>query len=291
MIRLSANKSLIAYIDTSVDTVPPTFVTSYDDLGVTAVPTFTPGSNDGVLDVTAVTIIEAPTGSLFRNIKYINIINSDTVEHTITVELMTFAATRTLIKVLLGAGEHLIFNDGSGWSAINPNGEFLTTGNSGVSGVSGFSGTNGESGVSGYSGFSGSGISGYSGFSGYSGEGTSGFSGKSGFSGLSGFSGYSGKSGFSGYSGTSGFSGTSGVSGFSGDSTSGYSGVSGFSGESGTSGFSGHEGDSGVSGFSGYSGVSGFSGTSGFSGYTGAPADDDALSLSTQIYHLYLTNR
>ena len=307
MIRLTNTKYITVNSDATAATSEPQFTSSYDDIDSTSVG-ITPGLSDGLLSGTSlVTAVPTPSGSLFRNVKYFSVYNSDSVARTITVQLYNGAASRIMIVVALEVEETLIYSDGNGWNVMTTGGikggasgvsgysgvgisGFSGIGTSGYSGVSGFSGTNGGAGTSGYSGVSGfSGTNGAAGTSGYSG--VSGWSGVSGFSGTNGSTGATGATGTSGYSGVSGFSGidgaagTSGYSGFSGINgavgTSGYSGVSGFSGTNGavgTSGYSDVSGWSGVSGFSGtngatgtsgYSGVSGFSGTNGSTGTTG----------------------
>jgi len=133
MIRLdTVNKSIRIYSDATATTNEPNYATSWDDIRVVN-PQFTPGSQDGALNgTTPIAVISAPASSIYRNIKYIHVANVDTVQHVITVELLNNGTQRTLLKVTLGIGEELIFNDGSGWMTLDNIGELKITGNSGA---------------------------------------------------------------------------------------------------------------------------------------------------------------
>lgn len=133
MIRLDTiNKSIRVYSDAVATTSEPVFVSSYDDIRVLN-PAFTPGSQDGSLNgTTPVTVVNSPAASIYRNIKYVSVINVDTTTHQITVELLNGVDQRILFKVTLGIGEELIFNDASGWAVYNVLGELKITGESGA---------------------------------------------------------------------------------------------------------------------------------------------------------------
>lgn len=98
----------------------PIFVCSYADHTASA---FTPAANDGTLNgTTPVVMIAAPAGSTQRQVKYINIWNFDTVSHSVTVELLSTAARRTLFQATLDPGSTLTFTEGIGWVVFNNQG-------------------------------------------------------------------------------------------------------------------------------------------------------------------------
>lgn len=85
--------------------------------------TFVPGNNHGATSgATPVTIVSAPAASTQRQIKYINFINLDTVDATLTIRLDDNGTERDLVTVILAPGFHLVYTDDDGWKVLDTNG-------------------------------------------------------------------------------------------------------------------------------------------------------------------------
>jgi hypothetical protein len=116
----TVNKSIRAYMGAAATTNQPIFVCSYADHTSS---TFVPGANDGTLNgTTPVTLVAAPAGSTQRQIKYINIWNNDTVSQSVTIELLSTSAQRTLFRCTLDPGSAVTFTEGIGWVVFNNQG-------------------------------------------------------------------------------------------------------------------------------------------------------------------------
>ena len=126
MIILDATtKSVEIILAGAVTTTQLPFVASYVDVTTT---TYVPGENDGTSNSTAaVTVVAAPGASTQRHIKLIDVQNADTVAATVTLRYNNNATTRTLVKVALGIGAHLIYTDGEGWRVLDASGSVMTT--------------------------------------------------------------------------------------------------------------------------------------------------------------------
>lgn len=70
---------------------------------------------------TAVDIVPAPSAG-YRDVDYINIYNRDTVSQTLTIRYNDNGTTYGLIVVTLLTGEQLNYTHGSGWCALDVNG-------------------------------------------------------------------------------------------------------------------------------------------------------------------------
>ena len=88
MIRLNNSKYITIHTDAPAATSEPQFITAYDDIDSVGI-SITPGGNDGVLDgANPIIVVDIPLGTLYRNVKYLSVYNSDTVARTITVSLV-----------------------------------------------------------------------------------------------------------------------------------------------------------------------------------------------------------
>jgi hypothetical protein len=100
------------------------FSASYIDATSSAT---TPGEQDGVSNnTTAVTVVGSPAASTERLIKSIVIQNADTASATVTVIYNNNSTLRNIIVVALAAGDQLIYEDGSGWTCLDKNGNVKT---------------------------------------------------------------------------------------------------------------------------------------------------------------------
>ena len=68
------------------------------------------------------TLLAAPGANLKRRIQFINIYNSDTVAHTITIKLDVSASEFPLNAFSLQPGDVLVYQDGLGWKCIDSSG-------------------------------------------------------------------------------------------------------------------------------------------------------------------------
>jgi hypothetical protein len=129
----TVNKSIEMVLSAAVATTQWAFYTAYVDI-VPATPSVTPAANDGASNSTTnQTIIAAPAASTARQVKMISIVNKDTSLGTVTVQLLSTAARRTLINVPLYPNEELTFIDGAGWMIFDVNGNVKTIGTAGRS--------------------------------------------------------------------------------------------------------------------------------------------------------------
>jgi hypothetical protein len=126
MILATVNQSIRAYLSGAPAANQPIFVADWADLTVSAI---TPGAANGTLNgVTPVTIVVAPAGSTYRQVKGLSIFNNDTGPVMVTVEVLDTAAQRTVIRVTLEAKEQLFFEQGAGWTTLNAAGAPKTGG-------------------------------------------------------------------------------------------------------------------------------------------------------------------
>lgn len=114
MILDSTSKSLQIVLAAAVTTNQPSFSASYADLTTT---TFTAGANDGVANgTTPVAVVAAPAASTQRQLKNLTIYNADTVNATVSVQLVDGANTRTLYKATLVPGASLQWTPDAGFT-------------------------------------------------------------------------------------------------------------------------------------------------------------------------------
>lgn len=73
-------------------------------------------------NTTAVTIVPAVTATYRREVTYISVLNTDTVNATVTIQLNINGTTTQLVKVILASGSHLIYTPASGWNVITSDG-------------------------------------------------------------------------------------------------------------------------------------------------------------------------
>ena len=125
----STNKSLQMKLGATVATNQLPFSVSYvNSTGTTT----TPGEQDGTSNnATAVTIANAPASSSQTLIKSIVIQNADTASATVTIIYNNNSTLRNVIVATLTVGDQLIYEDGSGWSCIDTNGNLKTSGGGG----------------------------------------------------------------------------------------------------------------------------------------------------------------
>jgi len=102
--------------------------------------------------VSAVDIVDAPIASTIRDIDYVGVYNADTVAATVTIQEFDGVNTRTLATATLNPGDQLIYVHGSGWQALNNEGQLKGFGEKGDQGVQGIQGVQGDQGIQGVQG-------------------------------------------------------------------------------------------------------------------------------------------
>jgi hypothetical protein len=88
--------------------------------------------------VTAVTICSAPAASTIRDVDMISVLNSDSVQQVVVVQLVDTSTVYQIISVSLSIGDKLTFTHGSGWQVVSNSGNIKYTVLS-TSGVDSFS--------------------------------------------------------------------------------------------------------------------------------------------------------
>lgn len=115
MILDTTSKSIQVVLGAAPATTQAAIFASYADLTST---TFVGGSNDLASNgTTAVTMVAAPAASTQRQVKYFSIYNADTVNMTVTVQLLDTATVRILEKVTLSPGTTLEWSQDIGFKA------------------------------------------------------------------------------------------------------------------------------------------------------------------------------
>ena len=85
--------------------------------------TYTGGTQPtSITSATTTTICSSPAASIVRDIDFINIKNTFAGSHTITVQLNVSATLYVLVTMALLTDESLCYTHGSGWCAIDANG-------------------------------------------------------------------------------------------------------------------------------------------------------------------------
>lgn len=132
-------KTLEILLAVGVTTTQLPYVVSYIEM-----PAYKPTNNDGATNnTTAVTIVDAPTITLQRQIKLITIYNADTTAKTVTIRLNDNGTFRILVKIILLVGSTLVYTDGEGFRVIDINGAVLGIGTTGSTGATGPQGPQG----------------------------------------------------------------------------------------------------------------------------------------------------
>jgi len=121
----AVTKSLKIVLAGAVATTQLPVTAHYTDITTTA---YTPGSNDTVTNsTTAVEFVAAPAASTQRHVESISVYNVDTASATVTIQYVSAGGTRQVIKVVLLTLETLVYEDGTGWQAIDANGNLKTS--------------------------------------------------------------------------------------------------------------------------------------------------------------------
>ena len=119
MIALNSTRSLEIILGGAVTTNQLPFTATYADHDP-SVPSFTSTPADGQTNnTTAVTVVPAPSGSIQRTIKRVNVYNADTAQATVTLRINNGGTLRIQTVVILQAGERLEYEDGEGFSVYN----------------------------------------------------------------------------------------------------------------------------------------------------------------------------
>jgi hypothetical protein len=113
MYLTATDKTLEAVSDATATTTEPTVVIDYVDITTSA---FTPGASLTSLNgTTTATIVSAPASSTYRQIKYINIYNADTVDHIVTVKHDDNGTERILWMGNIASSNTLFWTPEQGW--------------------------------------------------------------------------------------------------------------------------------------------------------------------------------
>src|SRR5262249_34545379 len=102
------------------------FSSSYID---TTGSTTTPGEQDGASNnSTAVNVVGAPASATQRLVKSLVIQNADTAAATVTLIYNNNSTPRNVVIATLAVGDQLVYEDGSGWSCLDKNGNIKASG-------------------------------------------------------------------------------------------------------------------------------------------------------------------
>lgn len=120
----STTDSLRIRLASAHTTTPLRCVTSWRDTTTTA---FTPGSTLSSSDgTTGVEIAPAPAASTQRIIDFISVLNTDTVNHTVTIYIYDGTTNFDMVKVTLAPFERLEYGEGYGFQVYNSAGSMKT---------------------------------------------------------------------------------------------------------------------------------------------------------------------
>ena len=113
MIVLDATtKSLEIVLGTAKTTTDMPFVLSYVDLLTVDQSVSALGSNDGTSNgVGVVTVLAAPAAGHTRQVKFLSIVNVDTVVKTLTLQYNNNGTTRIIDQVALAVGDNFQYTD------------------------------------------------------------------------------------------------------------------------------------------------------------------------------------
>lgn len=113
MILDATGKSLEIVLTAAITTNELPIVAAFVEY---AAETVTPAGNDTITTgTTAVTIVAAPAANLQRQVKFLSIVNLDTVAAEVTVQLNNASTIRPMFTVLLGIDEQIIYTDRGGF--------------------------------------------------------------------------------------------------------------------------------------------------------------------------------
>lgn len=117
MILDTTGKSLEVVLTAAITTNELPVVAAFVEF---AAETVTPAANDTITTgTTAVTAVAAPAANLQRQIKFLSVVNLDTVAAEVTVQLNNAATLRSIFVVTLGVDEQLIYTDRGGFRAYS----------------------------------------------------------------------------------------------------------------------------------------------------------------------------
>ena len=85
---------------------------------------------------TPVTLLSAPSASAQKIVDYLSIYNTDTANATVTVYINSSSTTYKLLETVLGSGEKLEFQEGTGFRCLTSDGSLKIGDNQGVQAVS-----------------------------------------------------------------------------------------------------------------------------------------------------------
>jgi hypothetical protein len=103
-----------------------------DHTTTTLVPGATHGASNGAIPVV---VVAAPGESTQRQVRFLNVYNSDTIAQVVTVDLIDGATVRRLKRATLAAGDSLTYTSEVGWTVTDVYGNVRTVATPGGSGV------------------------------------------------------------------------------------------------------------------------------------------------------------
>lgn len=125
MLNLKQNEKLQVLLAGAVTTTECPLTAAYEDFS--GLGNIAANQADSVTTgATAVDLVAAPAAGVKRKITHFSIFNADTVAVTVTVRLNNNGTTRIVAQYTLQTGEGLYFDRGSGWRAIDVNGNTKT---------------------------------------------------------------------------------------------------------------------------------------------------------------------
>lgn len=113
----TSTKYIVASTNSVHVTNPVTFIASYINIASLSISALS--SNQGNLSNAETTIVDSPSESNQRQVKYINIFNNDTITHVLTIDYVNATSQYTLVKTSISPGHSLIYSNEGLWKIIN----------------------------------------------------------------------------------------------------------------------------------------------------------------------------
>src|SRR3990167_2560014 len=120
------NKSFEVVLAGAITTAQLAWIVHYEHISAENKQTLN-SANGATNSTTAVTVLSAPQAGSRKSINSFSLYNSDSVTATATIRLNDNSTMRTIVKVALLTGDHLIYTSASGWYVLSSDGYIKST--------------------------------------------------------------------------------------------------------------------------------------------------------------------
>src|SRR3990167_8658875 len=120
------NKSFEVVLADAITTTQLAWIVHYEHISTENQQTLN-SANGATNSTTAVTVLSAPQAGSRKSINSFSLYNADTVTATATIRLNDNSTMRTIVKVALLTGDHLIYTSASGWYVLSSDGYIKST--------------------------------------------------------------------------------------------------------------------------------------------------------------------